>query len=204
MKGEIKAVIFDVNGVLLLGEGKSFHQYVAKKLKLDIETWFDSIDQYWSPLVEGKISKEKFLIYLSKNFNRSPERIEKIIKKAFKKSFKKNRWLFKQLFILNKLGYKTAILSDQVPMSYEVFEKKYNLSPKVDVAVWSEKVKLRKPNPKIYKLCLKHLNVKPNQAIFIDNREWNLIPAEKLGIKTILFTDNKRLNKNPIWKGLFK
>ena len=144
------------------------------------------------------------MLYLSKNFNYSQKKIEKIIKKAFKKRFKKNRWLFKQLFVLNKLGYKTAILSDQAPMSYEIFEKKYHLSRRVDVAVWSEKVKMRKPNPKIYKLCLKHLNLKPNQAVFVDDREWNLVPAGKLGMKTILFSNNHLLNKNILWQGLFK
>ena len=32
--------------------------------------------------------------------------------------------------------------------------------------------------------------------LFVDNREWNLIPARKLGMKTILFENNKQLAKD--------
>lgn len=204
MKSVIKAVIFDVNGVLLLGEGKSFHQYVAKKINVDVESWFDAIEQDWSNLVEGKTTSIKFLSKMSKIFSIDREKIKKIIEKAFKRRFKRNRWLFKQLFKLKKAGYKTAILSDQVPMSYEVFRDCYMLDSKVDISVWSQKVGIRKPNPKIYKLCLDKLKIKPEEAVFIDNRKWNLTPAKKMKIKTILFEGNKKLKENKIWEGLFK
>jgi FMN phosphatase YigB (HAD superfamily) len=32
--------------------------------------------------------------------------------------------------------------------------------------------------------------------LFIDNREWNLKPARKLGMKTILFKNNKQTIKD--------
>jgi len=130
-------------------------------------------------------------------------KLRKMIKRAFKKQFKKNKQLFKQLSKLKKLGYVLAILSDQVPMSHEVFEKYYKLSKKVDVPIWSYKEKLRKPNPKIYRLCIKKMKIDPDEAVFIDNRKWNLVPAKKIGIKTILFENNKQLFNNKIWKRLF-
>lgn len=204
MKEEIKAVVFDVNGVLLLGEGRSFHQYVSKQLKIDLETWFDSIDQYWSNFVSGLITEEKFLLKISQSINKSPRRIKRAISRAFNKRFKENKWLFKQLFILNQLGYKTGILSDQVPISYELFEKKYKLSSRVKFPIWSNKVKCRKPNLAIYKLCIERIKENPSEILFIDNREWNLIPAEELGMRTILFKDNKKLKKDKTWRTLFK
>ncbi len=202
MEKGIKAVIFDVNGVLLLGQGVSFHKYIARKLHTDLETWFDAIEQYWSLFVEGKVSEEKFLNHLSQVFNKSPKKIRLTISKAFEKRFKKNSWLFKQVFILKQQGYKTAILSDQVPIGYELFEKKFHLSSLVDVSIWSNKVKLRKPNLEVYRLCLEKLNVLPKEALFIDNRSWNLIPAEEIGMRTILFENNSKLKKNKVYKNL--
>lgn len=200
MNGEIKAIVFDVNGVLLLGQGISFHKFIAKKLNIDLETWFDSIDQYWSKFVSGELTEEVFLSKISKALKKSPRKINRVISKAFDKRFKPNRWLFKQLVVLNSLGYQTAILSDQVPISYDLFEKKYSLSAKVNISVWSNKVKCRKPNLEIYRLLLEKIKNKPSEVLFIDNREWNLLPAEELGIKTLLFKDNKRLQKNRVWK----
>jgi putative hydrolase of the HAD superfamily len=203
MKEGIKAVVFDVNGVLLLGSGISFHKLVSKKLKVDLETWFDAVDQYWSKFISGELSEKIFLSKLSLALNKSESKIKRVISNSFNKKFKPNKWLFKQLVVLNSLGYKTGILSDQVPISYELFEKKYRLSSKVLVSVWSNKVKSRKPNLEIYNICLEKLNVKASEVLFIDNRSWNLIPAEELGMKTILFKNNLRLKKDRTWRNLF-
>jgi FMN phosphatase YigB (HAD superfamily) len=42
---------------------------------------------------------------------------------------------------------------------------------------------------------LKKLNSKPNECIIIDDEESNLLPAKKLGIKTILFKNPKQLKE---------
>ena len=66
---------------------------------------------------------------------------------------------------------------------------------KFDEVVVSCDVGIRKPNPKIYKMILKKLKLKGKSCIFIDNQKWNLIPAKKLGMKTILFKDNKQADE---------
>ena len=45
------------------------------------------------------------------------------------------------------------------------------------------------------KIHLLDKNVKADEILFIDNRDYNLEPARKLGIKTILFENNKQLGK---------
>ena len=79
-----------------------------------------------------------------------------------------------------------------------------NLYKDFDEIVVSCDVGMRKPNPKIYKLILKKLKLKPSETIFIDNQKWNINPAKKLKMQTILFKDNKQLFENPKWKKLFK
>ena len=54
---------------------------------------------------------------------------------------------------------------------------------------------------RIYELLLKNVRnkdkkIKPSNILFVDNREWNLIPPRKLGMKTILFENNKQLAKD--------
>lgn len=213
MKKEVKAIIFDVGGVLALGknskigQGKMIpsrvHLDMAGKLNVSIDQYLDLIDKDYALAIEGKISKEKVLKIFAKNFKNSPKKLEKLYVKYYRKYFKQNKQLFKQAFKLRKKGYKIAILSDQWPLSKDALmpEKFYK---NFDDFVISYEVGVRKPNLKIYKLILKKLKLSPRQTLFIDNQKGNLGPAKKLGMKTILFKDNKQLFQNKIWKGLFK
>ncbi|NCO04696.1 MAG: HAD-IA family hydrolase, partial [Candidatus Magasanikbacteria bacterium] len=56
-------------------------------------------------------------------------------------------------------------------------------------------VGIRKPSKEIYKIILKKLKMKPGECVFIDNQEWNTKPAEKLGMKSIVYSNNKQTFK---------
>ncbi len=199
-KSKIKAIIFDMNGVLALGVelkntskfSKSFHAMMAKKLKVNLDKWFDAIDTVYAKSIEGKISEKKTLNTIAKNLDVKPKKLEKKIIKSYKKLFVKNKKLYKYTFKLKKQGYQIAILSDQWHFSKKAIIDKKALK-KFNKTIISCDVGLRKPDPQIYKLALKKLKINPSQAVFIDNREWNLKPAKKLGMKTILFKDNKQV-----------
>lgn len=196
---KIKAIIFDMNGVLALGielkrgtaSSKGFHSFMANKLNLGLDTWFDAIDTVYADSIEGKVSEKKTLSTISKNLSLVPKRLEKVIIKGYRKLFTENKELYKYAYRLKKRGYKIAILSDQW-----VFSKKALINEKLlkkfNAVVVSSDIGIRKPNPEIYKLTLKKLGVNPEESIFIDNRKWNLKPAKKLGMKTILFKNNKQ------------
>ena len=203
MNKKIKAVIFDVGGVLALSKNpiiirrqgnRTFgvHEFIARKLKISLDQWFDSIDTEYSDSIEGKISKEKVLSIISKNVKTPKRKLQKIILKAYKKNFKQNKKLYKFAFKLKKQGYKIAILSDQWYLSKQALLPE-KISKKFDKIIISCDIGVRKPNLKIYKILLKKLNLPAENCLFIDNQEWNLKPAKKLGMKTILFLNNKQL-----------
>jgi len=179
------------------------HEYISRKLKISVDQWFDAIDTIYALAIEGKISESKLMNTIAKNTKTTTQKLKKIVIKAYRKNFKQNKQLFKQAFKLKKLGYKIAILSDQWHLSKEslMVNKRYK---KFNLSVVSCDVGMRKPNPKIYKLTINKLKYKPVECIFIDNQKWNTEPAKKLGIKPILFKDNKQLFKNKTWRRLFK
>lgn len=201
-KEEIKAVVFDIGGVLALSSYSPYlkkghrslgvHKFMAKKLKISLDQYFDSIDSTYTKSIEGKITKSKALTVISKNIGISKIKLEKLFTKAYKKKFSQNKKLYKLAFKLKKQGYKIAILSDQWHVSKEALViKKY--IKRFNVVVISCDVGMRKPNTKIYKFLLAKLKLPAKKCIFIDNQKWNLTPAKKLGIKTILFKNNKQL-----------
>src|SRR3990167_5480674 len=102
---------------------------------------------------------------------------------------------------LKKQGYKVAVLSDQWFLSKEALmpEKLYK---NFDEIMVSCDVEIRKPNKKIYQLSVKKLNFSPKEILFIDNQKWNILPAKKLGMNTILFKSNKQLFSDEKWRNL--
>jgi len=207
---KIKAIIFDIGGVLalpkipanliqnnkLLNGHRKFgvHDYISKTLKIFLDQWFDAIDTTYAKSIEGKISYKAVTKIISKNVGVSPRKLEKIIIRAYKNNFTQNKELYKTAFKLKKQGYKIAILSDQWPLSKKALvPKKY--SRKFNVVVISCDVGMRKPDPRIYKWTLKKLNLPAKECLFIDNQKWNTKPAKKLKLNTILYKNNKQLFK---------
>jgi len=45
-----------------------------------------------------------------------------------------------------------------------------------------------KPDPEIYKTLLRRYSLKAEECVFIDDTEENVISAEKLGLKGLVFT----------------
>jgi len=212
VKTEIRAIIFDVGGVLSLGryDKKSvdghhllgIHNFMADKFGIDLDTWFDAIDTAYAKSIEGKINRRKALYIMARNLKCSVAKLEKLFKMAYGKHFKKNEGLYKLAYKLKEKGYRIGILSDQWYLSKEALILQKDIEGFRPVIVSCD-VGLRKPNPDIYKLLLKKLRLPPNNVLFIDNRAWNLKPANELGIKTILFENNEQLVKILIGKGIF-
>ncbi len=197
----IKAIIFDVGGVLQIGGKTRFskkdvhtsgvHQVIANKLKISIDQYLDSIDTSYAKSIEGQISKATLLSVLSLNLNYPKDKLQKLYHKTYKKKYTKNIGLYNIAKKLKKQGYKIAILSDQWHLSKEILMPKKDIKI-FDVVVTSCDVGVRKPNTPIYQLALDKLKLKPEQTIFIDNQVWNIIPAHKLGMNTILYHNNKK------------
>ncbi|XP_054028765.1 acyl-CoA dehydrogenase family member 10 [Dryobates pubescens] len=85
-------------------------------------------------------------------------------------------------------GLKTALLNN----SFCWLDGKgfLPLDPKhFDVMVEPYREGMRKPDPRIYKLCLERLGVQPQESIFLDNSSQNLRAAAQLGIKTVKVDD---------------
>jgi epoxide hydrolase-like predicted phosphatase len=207
----VKAIAFDVGGVLQLDRCPELsristsrikkgqkcygvHETIAKHLKIGIDTWFDAIDTTYAGAITGRISYKKTIKKIADNLNIPASKLKKVLVKSYKHDFIRNNVLYDIVKKLKRNGYKTMILSDQWPPSEEALipksdKKQFNLS------IISCDVGLRKPDQRIYKLALKRARVQPHEVVFIDNREWNTKPAEKLGIKTILFKNNKQAIK---------
>ena len=87
-----------------------------------------------------------------------------------------------RLYLLSNAGYKHREYWDSIPGS-ECF----------DGVIASAYEKLIKPQPEIYLLLLERFGLKAEECLFIDDRLVNLAGAELVGMKSLLFTNAKKL-----------
>lgn len=200
MVNEIKAIIFDVNGVLLQIKGKKFRDAFAHKLSTNSSIRFETISPKITNIIINDSQNSQFFKSLCRLLNLKEQTMKRILFKIYRTGFEENKQL---LSVMEKLksNYKLAILSDQISFSHQAI-KKFNLDSYVHISVWSHEIGFRKPDTMAYKIMLEKLKIPAENCLFIDNQPWNLITAKKLGIKTILYKNNKQLFKQLLNLGI--
>lgn len=87
-----------------------------------------------------------------------------------------------------KQDYNLAILSNDVSEWASYLREKYGLDDIVKFSIISGDVGYRKPSEEIYRLALEKTGANANDCLFIDDRDKNLLPADKIGMKIMKFT----------------
>lgn len=80
--------------------------------------------------------------------------------------------------------------------SHELFPtalRLYDFLHLFDGRVVSGEEKMRKPDPRFYNVLLQRYDLKPEDALFIDDNVRNVRAAEELGIRSIIFTSPQQL-----------
>lgn len=89
---------------------------------------------------------------------------------------------------LRRKDMKIYYLSNYSEGLYEKTKEQLSFIDTFDGGIFSYKEKCIKPDPEIYRRLLKRYDIKPEQAVFYDDRPENVEAAKKLGIRGILFT----------------
>jgi putative hydrolase of the HAD superfamily len=98
-------------------------------------------------------------------------------------------------------GFRIGILSN---MGYGVLEQmlaRFSWLSQFDQLTWSCELGVVKPDPAIYLHTIKKLNVKPEQALFIDNLQKNIVGAEEVGLRAALFENVEQLQRDLARRG---
>jgi len=101
--------------------------------------------------------------------------------------------------ILKKLKengkYKLYALTNWSAETFPVALARFEFLHWFDGVVVSGEEKMRKPTPEFYHILLDRYQVKPEDALFIDDNYRNILAAEKIGIKCIHFVSAEKLKE---------
>ncbi len=186
----IKAVIFDLGGVVLNYTNDPYYSYLHKLSKRSLHLI--------RKVVEGK------LIHELESGSISLDNFEKGVSMALGIKRNEVKWFsfymdrvtvdheMERLVKRLKGKYTTAYLSNIDKPRY-VYTKKLLKTWYFDYKFASCNIKSRKPSPAIYNYALKKMKIKPGEAVFIDDKIENVRSARKIGIHSIRFKGIKGL-----------
>ena len=186
----IKAIFFDLGGVILRTEYQAPRQHLAERFGMDYEdidkvVFGGGTNGSAARASIGEISEEEHWLNVMKVLKQPASEYERVRDEFFAGDVIDHE-------ILNflrsiKPKYKTGLISNAWSglRNYIVREK---FDDAFHYMIISAEVGVVKPSAKIYHIALKQLGVSPNEAVFVDDVWENIQACEKVGMKGILFT----------------
>lgn len=180
----VKAVFFDFDGVLTTEEGGdvSEKRNLHKLTGVSLEKITECYKAYWrEELNVGTLTHEDFWedFCACLGVKLPITRLSEIVGNV-----PQNEQTFEISYTLKQSGYTVGIITDNDDFRFNVIEKEMNLPSRFDAIVVSGRVGAVKTNRLIFEKALEALKVEPEESVFIDNRERNLVIPSAMGFKT--------------------
>lgn len=191
MKPKIKAVIFDLGGVVAHGGYLDFvRQYCHKCLTSLGKKTLAELERQVNM---GLITENRFYREIEKVFgvHLSPHQMHELIVKKMKTDKRLVR-------LIPKLKpAKVAMFSNSIGhMAREVLRRRRIPTKKLFTQVFdSSQLHLVKPDSVAYRYVLHKLRVKPHEALMVDDRLVNIRGARKIGMKGIVYKNSHQFRK---------
>jgi len=184
----IKAVFFDLGGVLVRTEFQAPRQLLADRLGMEYDDLnkivFDSESGLKASI--GEISSEDHWGSVIKRLKRPASELVAIRAEFFAGDIVDRTWVD---YIRSLRGkYKTGLISNAWG-DLRDFIVREKFDDAFDKMIISAEVGAMKPEARIFQIALEQFGVSPNEAVFIDDFLINIEGCEKVGMKGIYFKD---------------
>ncbi len=177
--------IFDMGGVV--SHNRDVLPAITGYLGITQEEFIAFAGENIRELMEGRIPSNEFWSRFSKAYGKKVE--EELYFKFFNPSLDEGIiGIIKHL----KKSSKVVCGTNTIDTHYErhLILGDYDF---FDAVYASNKIGISKPNPDFYRYILNQEEINPEDALFIDDDQDNVLAAESLGIESILFTDSGSL-----------
>lgn len=112
-----------------------------------------------------------------------------------------NRTMVDWAVAISRSGFKTGILSN-IPFEIADVFQHFDWAKRFTHNTWSCYLRMAKPDPAIYHHVVDALQVRPEEVLFLDDRQENILSAEAVGLQGILFRDVAQLREELEARGL--
>jgi epoxide hydrolase-like predicted phosphatase len=188
----IRAVIFDLGGVLVRTEDRLPRTRLADRLGL-------TYDQLSSLVFDSESARQATLGQLPTNSHWEAVRQALHLSEQEFSRAQQDFWggdaLDEELVAYIRglrPQYRTALLSNAWDNLRKVLEQEYRILDAFDQVIISAEVGLAKPEERIYRLAVKRLGVPLEETVFVDDFAVNLEGAQAAGLQIIHFRSRQQ------------
>jgi epoxide hydrolase-like predicted phosphatase len=189
----MKAVVFDVGGVLKSETSDQVHQDIMETMGITAEQ-HAQVEQTLMPLLRrGEITEEEFWQrFVAELHPPQPLPAQSLWAREFEQLYHVFEDVFGIVEALKRQGFTVAVLSNTVEPHAKI-NRERGLYDTFSEVILSNEVGLVKPDRAIYQLLLDRLKLPADEVVFIDDREENIAAARAAGLHGILFKNAQQL-----------
>jgi putative hydrolase of the HAD superfamily len=186
----IRAVYFDLGGVIVRTEDKGPRTELGKSLGLDYDKMDRAVfgkesvqaslgiineEQHWRNVVralklpESEISRIIEIFFAGDHIDQALVDFMRSLRPAIKVGLISNAWSGLRAWIINK-----------------------KFDDAFDEMVISSEIGIAKPDARIYRQALEKLNIRPEEAVFVDDMPDNIEAAKALGMHGVAFKTSEQ------------
>lgn len=186
----IRAILFDFDGVLTVDKtgSHSVADFLHRKTGLGFELLRRAYGKYNARMLYGEISHRDMWPDFCADVGTALD--PGLAEEAFRATPVNEEML--ALVRELKEHYLIGMVTDNPAERVEIAADHFGLRPLFDVISVSGQLHARKDQPLIFEKTFEALGVRPEECVFIDNTAGNLTIPGRMGVKTILFDDEKR------------
>jgi epoxide hydrolase-like predicted phosphatase len=183
----IRAVIFDLGGVLVRTENRAPREHLALSLGMTYGELSQVIFNNESARLAtvGQITTQVHWNNIQEALHLTPEEFPRVAAKFWGGDCLDEN-LVEYLRSL-RVEYSTALLSNAWDNLREMIESRWKIADAFDEIIISAEVGIAKPDPRIYQIALERLGVTPIESVFVDDFIENVEAARSEGLYGIHF-----------------
>ena len=186
----IRAIVFDIGGVLEINPETGWQAKWEKRLQLDLGEVFDRLILMGKDGSLGTCSEQEWVDGLRKTTGMSQTQTEEFMADLWHWYLGTLNYELAGFFASLRPRYQTAILSNSFIGARAKEQEAYRFHEMTDQIIYSHEVGLAKPDLRIYELTCQRLKRQPDEIILLDDAEPNIAAALEYGMHGILFKDN--------------
>jgi putative hydrolase of the HAD superfamily len=194
----INCVVFDYGGVISHAQDKKSVKKICSILKITEEQLMSVYQKERFNYDAAKINASQYWNIINGYYNNtalSEKDLSKIIYYDVLSWSKFNKKTIKTIKALKRNNIKLAILSNMNFEFLDYLNKKETWFKHFDNRIFSCEINKIKPDKEIYRFILQRISEFPENVLFIDDSESNILAAKKLGINTIHFNNTHEMIK---------
>lgn len=197
MNSNIKAVGFDLGGVVAGTAVPQLLERAPKALGVELQQFMDAMELYRPQYERGEITTEQFWQGLTAKLGIAykSERDLKVWVDGFVESSPVRQEMLDLADRLQANGYKVGMFSN-TNEQHVAMNKTRGIFEHFPVCLMSNEEGVCKPEPRSYQLLAEKLGVEPTELVFIDDLEENVAGANTLGIHGIKYSGYHALLKD--------